>query len=109
MAEQATYTPPAHRDYKRFSANWEEMRKWWTDFRTANNTVFAGNSGRDFIRECAERNLLIDLAGSGQGISSSDVRHRVFSIWQDWKDDQESERPASSCLSFLVRWNYENN
>lgn len=91
----STYVPAPHRDHSRFAENWDEMVSWWNGMTEKYH--------RDFVREVAVKSLDKDFEGSGQGISSSDVSHRAFSIWQTMMDEREHH---SSDLAFLVDYNY---
>ena len=91
------YVVPAHRDHSKFNENWEKAHDWRESIRLAHN--------RDFVFEVAEKSLTADYEGSGQGISSSDINHRVFSIWQSMMDVRES---YSSELAFLVDYSWGN-
>ena len=73
------------------------MVVWWKEFPE--------KYGRDFPREVAMRSLDKDFEDSGQGISSSDVNHRVFTIWQSWMDAKDRYK---SPLTFLVDYNYDH-
>ena len=94
MSEYTKQNP--HRDHSRFEQNWAEAVAWRREMEDKYN--------RDFVGEVATKELTMDYEGSGQGISSSDINHRCFSIWQSFKD---TEGQHTSDLAFLVDYNWE--
>ena len=72
-----------------FNERWETAMKWWKD-----SPYCAA------IRLCAMSSLDREFQGSGQGISSSDLNHRVFSIWESYRWATEGGREVS-VMDFL--------
>ena len=59
-----------------FREEFQKAMAWWKDQSGVTSNM---------IRMLAARRLSLRLAGTGQGISSSDTNHEVYSIWQEYK------------------------
>jgi len=68
-----------------FEIKWKAM-SWWKE-----------SNVETYIRNVASRRLSKIYQGTGQGISSSDINHQVFSMYQEFK-----QRNYNDTITFLV-------
>jgi len=86
-----------------FKEEWTEAMEWWQGLGEMPNMFYGGMFDVTAkVREIASRRLQLRLAGTGEGIGTSDVNHEVFSIYREYKASE-----APSVLSFLVSINAE--
>ena len=57
-----------------FEVKWKEAMTWWKE-----------SNVETYIRNIASKRLSKIYEGTGQGISSSDINHQVFSMHQEFK------------------------
>ena len=67
-------TMAAKQYLKQFKTEWNEWREMYRNLSSLTQT---------HVRAGASHNLSKRMAGSGCGISSSDVNHEMFSIWKE--------------------------
>lgn len=86
----------AHRN-KSQEERWKEAMEWW---KSQKDTI------QQFIRSTAEASLVKDLrnsGSSGQGISSSDINHRVYSMYHEYLYYPE----GTNVLRYLLDYSQE--
>ena len=79
---------------KPFDQRWEEAMDWW---KSQTETL------QQYIRSTAEASLVRDLRGTGQGISSSDINHRVYDMYHSYLYYPE----GTDVLLYLVDYSNE--
>jgi len=84
-------TMTAKQYQKQFEADWNEWREMYKNLSPL---------VQQHVRSGASYNLSKEMAGSGCGISSSDVNHEMFSIWKSVNKDVDSY--ISTCAELYM-------
>ena len=70
-----------------FAIKWKEAMTWWKE-----------SNVETYIRNIATKRLSKMYEGSGQGISSSDINHQVFSMYKEFKQGNYND----DTIAYLV-------